>query len=490
MWIGGIFLEKSISKLLIRQDEVILIKNSDTAKNLDIYGNLFSALQQFKKVSDKDLNNTIFDEKAKVVILNNKKMLIDNIKEEWSGIGCNDEATGDVRCQLCNHLNRWVFYIKNNTNGNELHVGSDCIKHFNGIENIKELVRHKKDIDKKMMKEKRIIEFEQIELPELNFVRDAENKFKSIDVVLPFDLYSNIENSLYNLNYIKTNYISNGGDLKEIEIKYNELKSKHKTLWNDAAAFFKKSKRYRLTCNKIVGKWIKEKNYDVWEKISKNNGMLSEDTLSYVLEPTFIQKHLVDFQKRNIDPDIKIIKLNGNNITFEIKNINFQDGLYFEVSLEWFMQNIGCKCLTSNKFKFDRNDLSINFINASNSNIASILDRLNYILKEIGYCIEISRVTDQLYYKRLALEKKKNKYSNNTIFQEELYKKLSKEYLTNIFKGMIFYDDQNIKNTFKSIFNILELRGKWISKIEKDENEKIAGEAASISKQRDFTPYI
>lgn len=119
------------TKLILAQDEVILLKNSEIAKNSDIYGDLFIAIQPYRTVSKKDLEEDItFDDKSKAVLLNNKKMLIDNIKDEWSGIGYSDETDKEIRCQLCSHLNRWVYYIKNRNNGNELHVGSDCIKNF------------------------------------------------------------------------------------------------------------------------------------------------------------------------------------------------------------------------------------------------------------------------------------------------------------------------------------------------------------------------
>lgn len=482
----------SNSRLLLSQDEVILIKNSETAKNSEIYGSLYIAVQQFRVVSEKDLQeNSLFDDKAKVVVLNNKKMLIDNIKDEWSGIGCSDESTTEIRCQLCSHPNRWVFYIKNRDNNNELHVGSECIKKFKGIENINQITKDRGVINKRLSREKRIVEFEQIDLNNINFIKEAEEKFHAIDIVLPFMIYEGIRLSLYNLNSIRTDYITNGGDITEVAERYFDLKSKNASFWKEAENFYNQMNQHPLICNKDIGDWIKNLMPNIWEQISKNEGQFSFETLKFIYKSSFIKTHLTDFERHNSDSDTKILGLNGNNIVFQIKNGDYFTGLTFEVTGKWFMENIGCSCLTDNTFCYDRTQLKKLSIIRTNSNLASILDRINYIIEKLGYIIEISEITEKLYYKRLKKIDRKNKFSKETVVvQEEGYRPVSRDYIFDIFQSLIFSDDKEIQYDFTHKFKIIEIRKNWISRKEKEENEKLAADAASMSKQKEFIPYV
>lgn len=126
-----------MGKLLLKQDEMILLKNSEAVKNIETYGNMYDCVMPYKVLSEIDLQkNELFNTKARATILGNKNLLFQEIKDEWYAIGCNDETTEEVHCQLCGRKNKRIFYIKNRKNNNELHVGSECIKKFPDIENI------------------------------------------------------------------------------------------------------------------------------------------------------------------------------------------------------------------------------------------------------------------------------------------------------------------------------------------------------------------
>lgn len=60
--------KKSIDKsqrLLVTQQEMVLIKNSNEATNMELYGNLFDCIQNYVKLSKVELdNNIVFDKKA------------------------------------------------------------------------------------------------------------------------------------------------------------------------------------------------------------------------------------------------------------------------------------------------------------------------------------------------------------------------------------------------------------------------------------------
>ena len=135
-------MSKKSSKLLMRKEEMILLKNSEAGKNTDMYGNIYQVLSNYDTLSEEEFHtNKLLDDKSRAVILNNKKILIDEIKDEWVGIGTSDEASGEIHCQLCGRKNKYVYYIQNKLNEKELNVGSDCINKFPGIDNVRALRR-------------------------------------------------------------------------------------------------------------------------------------------------------------------------------------------------------------------------------------------------------------------------------------------------------------------------------------------------------------
>lgn len=112
---GGTHLKEnqnaSKSKLLITQQEMVLIKNSAEAQNINIYGNLYDCLSLYKKLSQADLErNIVFDDRARAVILNrdNKKVLMDNISKEWYSISNYNISDSEMHCQLCGHRNKII----------------------------------------------------------------------------------------------------------------------------------------------------------------------------------------------------------------------------------------------------------------------------------------------------------------------------------------------------------------------------------------------
>ena len=130
----------STKKLLVTQQEMILIKSSEEVKNVDIYGNMYDCLARYQKLSMQDLlNDKVFDDKAKVVLLNheNKKDMLTKIMQEWYAVKEYDIVDTNLNCQLCGKKNKYVFYIHNKLNETELHIGSDCVKKFPDIIGIK-----------------------------------------------------------------------------------------------------------------------------------------------------------------------------------------------------------------------------------------------------------------------------------------------------------------------------------------------------------------
>ena len=217
---------KNIGKqLLICQKDMVLIKESETAKDKEIYGNLYSVIQDMDKLSESDFTSSkLFDEKARAVILENRNLLIDNSASEWRNIGYYDCTDNKIPCQLCHTPNTHIYYIQNIHNGKELHVGSECRKKFPDKVNARLLRKDYKEHDKQRLIDKRTIEFSEIESLEPGFRENAANSIRNINILLSFDLLNAIKKMLYDINFIRTDYIKNGGDLQEVTDRYNSLK--------------------------------------------------------------------------------------------------------------------------------------------------------------------------------------------------------------------------------------------------------------------------
>ena len=481
----------SLRSVVLTQGETILIQNSKIPKNKNLYGNLYLAIQGYINVTNKDLNeNERFDKKSQATILANKKELMNNVMEEWKGVACNEITDEEIHCQLCSRPNKLIYYIQNQKTGAELHVGSTCINRFNKIGNIKQIKKNWLEKNKQLEKEKRKIEFSEIDLEDLNYVEELENKFKEIDIVLPYNLYISLKNKLYELNSLRTNYIKNGGEFQEVEKEYFELKKESLSLWVKAEDFYNINKNNSLICNKRVGDWIKDKDENIWISISKNNGLFSNETLKFIYEPEFIKEHIKEFNQCREDKDIRILRKNGNNIVFQIKNRRYPNGLIFETRAKWFMENIGCHCLTETNYKFGKKDIDVEkiIIPETSRNLEEILNRVNYVLEKIGYVIEVSRITNYIYYKRTGKQVEEFSIKKQDI--NKIYKKINFSMIIESFKPIIFSeDDEMVKKAFKIKLRILIYRGSWITKQEKEDNERIAGQETALKKQREFIAY-
>ena len=479
-----------MAKLLIRKDEMILLKNSEASKNTDLYGNLFASLQTYDSLSEEAFfQNQLLDSKARAVILNNKKILFDEIKDEWRGIGCNDEAAGEVRCQLCNTKNKLVFYIHNRFNDNELNVGSECIKKFPGIANVTQIRRTYNEQQKFQAEVKRRIEFDEIDLENINYIKEAEDWFKNFKILLPYKLYNDIKTIIYNLNSLKTSYIKNGGEIKYIKQQYFEFKEILESYKKEAAQIYQSNKSSILCCKKNLSDWLNQNHNNVWEMVMKNNGLLSQETLKYCYYTDFVNANLKRFNSQIADADINIVGMNGNAIRFSIKNSDYIYPLYFCIPSASFMQNIGCYCLTDKTYRFGKNALGKINIEQTYSNFEALCNRIMTSLEKIGLRIERGKYTDEIYYVRLPKIIRTSKWSDRVEKTELGYKKISEVAIFTKFNDLIFASDQEIETAFEKILNQLNRTTKWLSKDEKEKMEELS-KSLSVQQQREFIPYV
>ena len=117
-----------------------LLKHSCILNNTNIYGNLFDCLKFYDRLKEKDFNSDLrFDEKARSVVQNNMKTLLEDAQREWTAVSMCEVTDRDVFCTLCGTKNTNIYYIKNSISGEEINVGVNCASEFPGFLNLNRL---------------------------------------------------------------------------------------------------------------------------------------------------------------------------------------------------------------------------------------------------------------------------------------------------------------------------------------------------------------
>lgn len=480
---------KSANKLILKKQDMILLKKSEELKKTEIYGNLYECLKHYTTLSTNDLKKDIvFDSKARLSLLHNCNDMLQQVQSEWYAKTSFEIATQDVFCQLCGRKNRYICYIVNSLNGEELHVGSDCVKHFKTVNGLdvafKNLHKHIRDTSKEARKN----EYDIALGDNINFARNAEEQLSNFPIVLPYTLYTDLKNVIIDCNRIRTAYIQSGGDLIEIIDKFNAKKSEYIILLNKAEKHYEKYKNHPLVCSKTVGDWLNERYPTVLIDVQKSNGLLNETTLQFVFEPHFIQSKLKSFRQCLIEKDVSIISSNENVIRFVLKNDRFKQPLYFTTYNRDFMKKTGRFCLTNSDYKFHINNISPH-IESTGKNLDVVINYIIAILQPTGYTLIYETRTSQLYWERRQ-NLRVSKYSrHDTLELKPIYKTATIEQILQMVSQVLYYDDRSEKEIARIFISKIDISGRWITKEEKDRGIQIASELAGMSKQREFIPY-
>lgn len=482
--------KSSKNSLILSQQEMVLIKNSDEAKKTGIYGNLYSCLCRYPKLSKQDFrNDETFDKRAKATLLSseNKKLLIEKIMKEWYAKSEIETSCVEVKCQLCGQPNKYIFFICNKRTGVQLHVGSDCITRFPSIDGVQ---REKKKIDQLKKEDKqqaRKIEFEILEEEEIDFLENSQRKFEDFPMLLPLDLYNDLKITLTQLKKEKNNYIKNGGKLEIIFKEYDFLRNRFNSLYSEAENYYNEVKANSLICNKETAAWLLKHNQRVWETVSRNGGLFSVETLKCLGQESFIKKRLNIFKKHLDDQEIQIIGVFDGKIRFSINSDRYTPHITFTMKTKKFMQNIGCYCLTKEDYKFGKEDLKDIVIENNTSNFDSLSKRLYRILNNYGYEIILENGTSHVYWVMLPYNKKGG--GEYAAKREKLYMLTDIKQFLSTFSPFLLRDTTYIETHFEDIIKKMECGKFWISQAEKNENEEIAKGTRGLQRQKEFIPY-
>lgn len=485
-------MKKQGNRLLITQQEMVLIRNSHEVRNIEIYGNLYDCIEDYKKISEVELKeNVVFDKKARAVLLNpeNKKVMMNKIMDEWYSIKNCDIAETLVNCQLCGRPNKYIYYIRNKITDVELHIGSDCVKNYPDITGIKQQKKRMSQLRREQEQQKRKIEFEIREGEDIGFIDYAENKLKDFPILLPYKLYKAIEDVVYQLNLSKSTYIKSGGNLDEVYSLFCTLKEKFNELFKQAEKHYRIVQSNPLICDKETSEWLLNNNPMIWEKVSKSNGIFSVDTLMKVYDMRYINKKIREIMLHLKDRDLKVLQISKSYIHFSIQNSRYVYNITFIMPIKKFMECIGCYALTDKQYKFGKEDLQDIFIEVSNNNFHAVYNSILEILNKKGYDFIVEEKTEQAYWKKLSQFEKRNRWSNREIQTEPMYKKSSIALFLKMFSLFLLKDETYLEKNFDLIIKNMESGQRWITQTEKNTYEEAARYARGMQKQKGFIAY-
>lgn len=474
---------------LITKQEMVLIKNSEEAKNTDIYGNLYSCLEAYTDLTKSKLNkDLVFDSKARVTLTNNKKLLMKNIEDEWYSKSSCLVATSDVFCQLCGTKNKFVCYIVNRLNGIELNVGRDCVTYFKTINGLDTVISSLHRAQRDHKKDTRRIEFEVREGDQIGFLKQAESTLAKFPILLPYNLSCDLKNTLADCNRAKNIYIKDGCNINEAFETFSTLRENFEYLHKKALKYFEAVKDHPLICNRNLATWIINNYPHVQEVVEKNDGFLNEESLRYIYEPDFVRSKIPVFKAHFDSSDVKIIGVEGDVIRFFIKNDMYFQPVTFIVTIKDFMKHIGSKCLTNNHYKYINKNLLCAKIENTGTNFDTIYNSIVSVLKSNGYDFIIDSKTSQAYWEKRQSRTVAFRRRAVAIPDAPIYKKTSKEELLKLLSNYLFEEDL-LKQSSYILAREIDTSGRWITKSEKDLNARIAAEAAGRRKQKEFIPY-
>lgn len=480
------------NKLLITQQEMVLIKNSNAAKNTDIYGNLYDCLEQYKSLSKKELEqNIVFDDKARIVLLNieNKKALLDAILKEWYSFKEFDISEKKLNCQLCGRPNKYIFYIHNKITDVDLHIGSDCVTKFPDITGIQQEKRRLSQVQKENKRRQRKIEFEILEGDDLEFLERAEKQFSDFKIMLPYRIHCEMKDTLYQLNLAKTSYIKSGGDLEDIFKKYILLKNRFIELFKEAETYYDQFKEALLICDKDTADWLYNNKQSLWEKVAKNGGLFDSYTLKNVYYNKFVERMLPQFKKHLNDKDIQLLKTNGNNLVFSIQNARYMSPISFLVPMKKFMETVGCYCLTDAGYSYDKSHLEEITIENTRRNFESLYNSNANILKQFGYDFIVEEKTAQAYWVKGETHETRNRWSSRSHIVTATYKKSDISLFLKTLSPYLLKEERVLEKEFGVVRRKMECGKTWMTQKEKNLSEQIAKEARGMQRQREFVPY-
>lgn len=403
-------MSRKITKSDLSRDEISLLINSEEAKNIQLYGNLYDILLQIKElkaITLEELESRNLNYCGISALSYNKDTLIDNATKEWRATtDIVDNSKRTARCQLCNAPKlRYECHIRNIKNNIELLVGSECVNKFK-IDGYLNQKKQLAQIHKGHLIVKRRNEFYEVFPNCEKFISDADNYFNTLPILLPYKLYSKLQKNITRMRLIYSKYVNEGKKPFKSEMdslglfqlainQYNRLKT-------EADAHVNKNLNKPLVCKRPEIDWIITQNKtSLLRQISENDGIYTLSTLKNMCSVSFAQKYINSITTQNHSEIIKFKRFNDNGLIFSFNKFGYRPSILFSVHIKDFMQHIGANCIFDDSFIYSSKDiLAISNIIESKRNLISILGYIDNIMNLFNYAFLIDDTANSLYLYR------------------------------------------------------------------------------------------
>lgn len=447
-------MSRKMTKSDLSRTDISLLINSEEAKNTQLYGNLYDVLLQIKDlkaITLEELENCNLNYYGMSALSYNKHTLIDNTTKEWRATtDIIDNPKRTAVCQLCNAPRlRYECHIRNIKNNTELLVGSECVNHFKidgYINQKKQLAQIHKGHKIVQRRNEFYSHFSDYE----DFISDAEKYFSTLPILLPYELYTNLHNTIERMRLIATKYVNEGK--KPYDSQYDSFGlfqlaiNNYTKLKINSDIYVSKNVDKKLVCKRLEIDWmIAQNKKKLLQQISENNGFYTISTLRNIYSLEFVQSYIQLIISKNNSDIMKFEGLNDNSVTFSFNKFGYQTPILFSIQLKDFMQYIGADCIVNDDFTYSsKNILSISNIVFSNNNLVSILEYIDNMTNLLNCVFLIDDLSDTLYLYRKG-DKSVRRFSKYTFMQNySRYMVLSdediKKYLIYVIK-----EDNNAK---------------------------------------------
>ncbi len=400
-------MSRKMTKSDLSRADISLLINSEETKNTQLYGNLYDILVQIrnlKAVTLEELKNRDLNHDGASALIHNRHTLIDNATKEWkatSTVEINYEK--NARCQLCNAPNlKFECHIRNIKNNIELLVGSECVNKFK-IDGYIEQEKRLKDIKKGQKTVQRRNQFYNRFPYYEDFISDAEKYFSTLPILLPYELYIKLQNTIKRMRLIATKYVNEGKkpydsqldsfDLFQLAIdNYNRLKI-------DSEKHVKSNVNKELICKRPEIDWlISENKTSLLQQISENGGLYTLSTLKNMYLFSFVKRYLKLILSRNNSGLMRFEKITEGSISFSFNKFGYQPHILFDIHLKDFMQFIGANCIISDGFEYGSKEiLSISTITNSKRNLLSIIEYTDNMMNILNCAFFVDDISNSLY---------------------------------------------------------------------------------------------
>lgn len=396
-----------MSGTVLTLDEINLLINSEEPKNENIYGNLYEELknlQYSRAISIEQLPN--LNKLGAGALTYNKESLLDAVKREWYTESVSEtDPTKKVRCGLCNTPNKYLFYIRNRRNNKVLNVGSSCMKKFPGIDGYIEQKQNLRDIKMSHEISMRRYKFNQEFDNPLETIQSAENYFKNLPVLLSYELYMGLKDTIQRMRSIYSVYINTGKkpfDSPKTSFELFQIALNHFLhLKVQAEKMCAENIQDPLSCKRREIDWLLSNHKEnILIEIAHNNGVYTVNTIKHIYSHEFIKEKWDLIQQHNNAPLFKLYFPNENKGIIQAKFIKhgYSPNLSFAINYDTFMNGIGCYCLTNNDYMFNENTILESFtIVNSIRNIESVIYFVANMMNRTG-CIFLVDYSSHILY--------------------------------------------------------------------------------------------